>query len=816
MKASYRWLRALVPRLEATPAEIAQRLTNAGLEVEGVHAYGAGLEPLVVAAVRSVEQHPTRSGLKLVTVDRGGQNECVVCGAPNVPAAGGLVVLAPLGTHLAARGMTVGSRDIGGVKSEGMLCSEGEMGLLAPGTGGDEGILVLPEGTAQPGTSFLRAVPAASDTIFEIGVTPNRPDALGHVGIARDLAALCGLPFAFPEPEAPTRVIQGKAQAYAKVTVEDFERCPHYGAAVVVDVKIAPSPLWLRYRLSSLGVRPISNVVDITNLVLFEFGHPIHAFDLDRVRGHSIVVRRARAGEKLATLDGVTRVLDADDLVICDAEGPVALAGVMGGEGSEIGPETKRVLIECAYFAPRGIRRSSRRHGLHTESSHRFERGIDRGDTPDVLAHAASLVVDLAGGSAVPGALHEFQSPPPERKIEMRSTRLDELLGVAVPFAEATSILKRLGFRVEPSSTTGVAAVTVPTFRPDVSREVDLIEEVSRVRGLDAIPTTLPAIRPQPARETGALEDAVREAAVAFGLSEAITYGFVSPKELESVGAPPSPVAIENPLSDDQSVMRTSLLPGLLQAVKKAWRRGETEARLFTVGTTFAPGSDPSGLPRERPTFAAVLAGSRRNYLAKPEHYDVYDAKGLALDVVERVTGLGATIAAQKDKRAHLHPRGAGDVFVQSKRVGQLGPLHPDVLRAWDLEAAGAVVVELVLDEVAGVGRRSSRYAPIPRLPAATRDIALVVHDDVPSGDVERLIREAAGDLCESVEVFDVFRGPSVPEGHRSLAFHVVYRDPRAATTPSEARTLTDQEVDERHAAVVAKARAELGATLRA
>jgi phenylalanyl-tRNA synthetase beta chain len=813
MKASYRWLRALVPRLEATPREIADRLTHAGLEVEGLSMYGEGLEPLVVAAVRKVEQHPTRSGLKLVTVDRGGAEQRVVCGAPNVPAPGGLVILAPLGARLAARGLTVGSRDIGGVKSEGMLCSEGEMGLLAPGAGGDDGILVLPEGTAAAGTPFLKAEPAASDTIFEIGVLPNRPDALGHVGLARDLAALYGLPFAFPEPEAPTRIAQGKIEAYAKVTVEDYERCPHYGAAVVVDVKIAPSPAWLRYRLSSLGVRPISNVVDITNLVLFEFGHPIHAFDLDRVRGHSIVVRRARAGEKLVTLDGVTRLLDADDLVICDAEGPVALAGVMGGEGSEIGGETKRVLIECAYFSPRGVRRSSRRHGLHTESSHRFERGIDRGDTPDVLAHAASLVVDLAGGAAVPGAIHAFQTPPPESRVELRSARLDALLGVPVPFAEATAILKRLGFGVTASG--DVASVTIPTFRPDVSREVDLIEEVARVRGLEAIPTVLPAIRPQPPRESGLLEEAVRDAAVALGLSEAITYGFVSPKELEAAGAPASPVKLENPLSEERSVMRTSLLPGLLEAVKNARRHGEHDARLFSVGATFAPGSDPKGLPRERPTFAAVLAGSRGTYLAKPEPFDVYDAKGLALEVVERVTGRAARVSSQAKPRAHLHPRGAADVLVDSQSVGVLGPVHPDVLSAWDVDA-GVVLVELELDELVAVGRKNPRFRPIPRLPAATRDISLVVHDQVSAGEVERVIREAAGELCESVEVFDVFRGQSVPADHRALAFHIVYRDPRAASAPTEARTLTDQEVDERHAAVVAKARAELGATLRA
>jgi phenylalanyl-tRNA synthetase beta chain len=819
MKASYRWLRALVPGLSATPAEVADRFTRAGLEVEGLHSYGASLDPIVVAAVRKVEPHPSRSGLKLVTVDRGeGHEQRVVCGASNVPAPGGLVVLAPLGTHLPAKGVTIGAREIAGVTSEGMLCSEGEMGLLPPGGGGDDGILVLGSGTAAPGTAFLKAIPAASDTIIEINVLANRPDALGHVGLARELAALFELPFGFPSPEAPRRVAQSKIETMASVTVEDYERCPHYGASAVIDVKVGPSPDWLRYRLSSLGVRPISNVVDVTNLVLFEFGHPIHAFDLDQVRGSAIIVRRARAGETLVTLDGVTRKLDTDDLLICDEGGPTGLAGVMGGQGSEIGERTRRVLIECAYFAPRGVRRTSRRHGLHTEASHRFERGVDPGDTPDVLAHAASLITDLGGGAAVPGAIHLFQEPPAARKVALRSSRLDALLGVSVPFGEATAILKRLGFASESSSATpGTTTFSVPSHRPDVEREVDLIEEVARVRGLEAIPPKLPAIRPQEPRDLGVL-DVARHAAVALGLSEAITFGFVSPKDLHAIGAPVSPVTLENPLGEDRSVMRTSMLTGLLDCVRRAWRAGETEVRLFSIGNVFSPGPDPRGLPRETPTFTAVLAGSRATYLAKPEKFDVYDGKSIAVEVVERVSGRTASVRGQElAKRApHLHPRGAADIAVDGVRLGQFGPVHPDVLKAWDLELAGVVVVEIDLSELARVKRPGVRYAPVPRLPAATRDVALVVREAVSAGDVERVIRDAAGELCESVEVFDVFRGGSLPAGHRSLAFHVVYRDPRASTAPSEARTLTDREVDERHAAVVAKANAELGATLRA
>ncbi len=824
MKASYRWLRALLPSLDASPREVAHRLTHAGLEVEGLSSFGAGLESVVVAVVRRIEPHSARSGLRLVTVDRGGGHEQrVVCGASNVPEPGGLVALAPLGTHLAACGLTIAPREIGGVPSEGMLCSESELGLLAEGAAASEGILVLPHGAAEAGTSLAKAVPATTDTIFEIGVTPNRPDALGHVGLARELGALFELPFSVMPPEAPSGVAAGHISDLASVVVEDYERCPHYGASAVVDVTIGASPNWLRYRLASLGVRPISNVVDITNLVMLEFGHPMHAFDLDLVGEGRIVVRRARAGEQMVTLDGVTRKLDADDLLICDGRGPVALAGVMGGANSEISAKTKRVLLECAYFAPRGVRRSSRRHGLHTEASHRFERGVDPQDTADVLAHAGALISQLAGGAAVRGAIHAVRTPPVPAQVTLASARLDSLLGVKVPFPEALSILQRLGFATrtrtasEPARAAGelVADVTVPTHRPDVSREEDLIEEVARVRGLDSIPTVLPAIRPQPPRATFVLENAVRDAAVALGLSEAITYGFASPKDLENVGAPPSPVRLANPLAEERSVMRTSLLPGMLEVVARAFRRGQSEARLFGVGTCFFPSNGP--LPDERRSFLALLAGRRHAYLAKPEAYDVYDAKGIACEIAERVLGRPAQTALQPDasRSRFLHPRAAQDVFVAGQLVGRLGLVHPLVLSAWEIATDSAVVVELDLAAFAKLGREPRRFSPIPKLPAVTRDMAFVVHEDVGAGEVEKVIRAAAGELCESVELFDIFRGRDVPEHHRSLAFHVVYRDPRAASAPSEARTLTDKEVDERHQAATAHAHVQLGATLR-
>jgi phenylalanyl-tRNA synthetase beta chain len=804
MKASVRWLRELCPELPDDPGAIASRLTSAGLEVEATETFGLAAEACVIASVVSARPHPSRSGLRLVVVDRGGAQQEVVCGAPNVPETGGLVVLAPLGAHLPAKGVTIEKRSIAGVSSEGMLCSEAELGL------GDDadGILVLSPGTAAPGATLASAIPASRDTLFEINLTPNRPDGLGHIGLAREAAALFEVPFVLANPEAPAKTRPDDLGSLVAVSIEEPERCPHYGATAVFDVAIKSSPLDVRWRLTSLGVRPISNVVDVTNLVMLESGHPLHAFDMDRIRGRKIVVRRAAEGEKLVTLDGVERTLTEDDLVICDGEGPVALAGVMGGGNSEIAAGTTRVLIECAYFDARGVRRAARRHGLHTESSHRFERGVDWGDTNWVLARAAELVVKLAGGTPLESVRIFEARALARRSVTLRHARIGGLLGVDVPQGDAAATLGRLGFACR-ASQPGMDVWEVPSHRPDVSREVDLVEEVARTRGFDAIPSTLPAFKPS--RDAGpiqALAKRARDVGVAMGLSEAITYSFAVPSELEALGAPAPVVTLRNPLGDRGTVMRTSLLPGLLRALSHARRHGERQVRIFTVGALFLPPAEGGELPDERTAFAALLAGDRPAWLSKPEPVDVWDAKGIAEGLVSRMLRRGASVRiAEADARPkHLHPRGAAWIEVDGVRVGSLGPLHPSVLDAFDLDDA-AVVVEVDLRALEEVGARPATFSPLPRFPASTRDLAVVVEDRVPAGDVERAVREVAGDLAEHVALFDRFTGGSVPAGHTSLALHVVYRAPD--------RTLTDAEVDQRHGQVVAEVGKRFGARLR-
>jgi phenylalanyl-tRNA synthetase beta chain len=811
MRASLRWLRELCHGLPDDADEVAAKLTAAGLEVEAVHPFGAGAETCVVARVVSVRRHPSRAELRLVTVDRGAPEGNaaprtprveVVCGAPNVPEPGGLVVLAPVGAYLTAKGLAIEPRPIAGVTSEGMLCSEAEIGL------GDDadGILVLPPSAATPGTSLARAFPTSRDSILELGLTPNRADGLGHVGLAREAAALFEVPFARADPTLPDPTGERPLADPVSVVIEEGERCPHYGAAVLSGATVAPSPLQVRWRLSALGVRPISNVVDVTNLVMLEFGHPLHAFDFDKVRGGRIVVRRAREGETLLTLDGVERSLSLDDLVICDAKGPVALAGVMGGGNSEITSSTSRILLECAYFEPRGIRRASRRYGLHSESSHRFERGVDWGDTNAALARATSLVMQLAGATMPSRPRIVEARPLARRSIELRQTRLCSLLGAEVGTAETRAILTRLGFAAR-ASRPDVDTWEVPSHRSDVEREVDLIEEVVRVRGYESIAAEVPSIapsRPQGGRE--ALVRSVRLAAVAMGLSETMVYAFAAPKDLEAAGAPPPAVRLRNPLREELSVMRTSLVPGLLQVLSRARRHGERDARLFSVGTVFL-GSAGSPV-EERLSFASVLAGRRPAWLGKAQSVDVWDGKGLAEGLVARLLRRSVAVCATQagDRPTHLHPRGAAWLEVEGKRAGALGPLHPDVMDAFEL-ADPVIVVEFDVEVLRVIGVQPARFVAPPRFPANLRDVAVVVPDDVTAGALLAVARAAAGDLAEEVTLFDRFVGGSIAAGHASLALRILYRAPD--------RTLSDAEVDARHAQVLAHIRSQFGAKLR-
>ncbi len=826
MLVSYRWLQELCP-VDADVAEVARRISLAGLEVEAMEEKGHNLAGVVVAEVRAKSLHPKHEKLTLVRVFDGQDELDVVCGAPNVPGPGGRVLFARPGAVL-PNGMEIAPRKVAGVESSGMICSEAELDI-----GGDsDGIFVMDaDDGALPGTPVADALDLR-DVILDIGLTPNRPDCLGHVGIAREVGVLFGVTYeprkavgprqtfaagaSFEATQPVTELVplwDNDADAVAtptlpeiSVEIEDGDRCPRYGAALVSGVEIAASPFWLRYRLHNLGLRSLSNVVDATNLILLEWGHPIHGFDLDRLRGSKVVVRLAKDGERMATLDDVERTFSADDLLICDGEGPVAVAGVMGGLDSEIRDETQAVLIECAYFDPRSIRRTSRRLGLNTDSSHRFERGVDPEAIPQVLASAASLIAELGGGAVATAAIDRIATPYEARTIRLRAARATRLLGTSVSGEECLRILQSLGCRIVEQSDDQIIALA-PSWRPDLQREVDLIEEVARVRGYDEIPTAVPRVHPSEAGTPGLLKtvDLLRDAAVTAGLYEAINYGFVSADDLRKARVSTNAVCLANPLSEERAVMRTSLLPGLTGATARAQRHGATEARLFEIARTFEPSDDV--LPREQTTLAIALAGQRGGWIGGAKPFDLYDGKGAVEAILDGVFGRVPELRPG-ELPAFMHPKRSALVVLESRPVGFVGEIHPDV--ADDLALIGRVVYGEL--DVAALYALAEELGPtqargLPKFPAVTRDIAMLVRDEFSAGQIAEALAGASNGLAESVALFDLYRGGQIPEGHRSLAFRVTYRDPEG--------TLTDKRVDKVHASLAKVARDRFEATIR-
>jgi phenylalanyl-tRNA synthetase beta chain len=837
MKASVRWLNE-ISGIDASAETIADKLTRAGLEVEGITRFGASLENVVVAEVRARKRHPTKDKLSLVTVFDGEREVDIVCGAPNVPPPKHRVVLAKLGAVLPG-GFRIEAREIAGVPSTGMLCSEKELGI-----GQDEaGILVL-EGTPKPGAAITSAL-ALEDAVLEIGLTPNRPDALGHLGLARELSVLMREPFAPRLRSVPSRLLSdmpvppsgneglpllegssgpnetinmvaGKpgAPLALPIEIEDATRCPRYLGLVLHRASVRPSPFWMRYRLFVLGQRSIDAVVDVTNWVLLETGHPIHAFDLEKLAGGKIVVRTARAGEVLRTLDGIDRKLTTDDLVIADAEKPVALAGVMGGAESAVSATTTTLLLEAAYFDSRSVRRTARRHAIHTDASHRFERGMDPQALPFVTRRAATLLAQVAEAAPSGCIVEAYPRKLVPSSIAVDPSYFGRFLGDDVPAAEAREILEALGCHVTPAEAGGWR-VTAPTHRPDIGRPEDLAEEIARIRGYDRIPSALLARTPEgrPPDARPALLRALRRGAMAAGLFEAVSFTFLAPKDLAASKVSTNAVVLANPLSEERSVMRTSLLPGLLAAASRSERHQTSRIRLFELGRTYAPtlADGAHAVPvTETSTFAILIEGPRDRWIGEDASVDFFDGKG-ALETALAAIRLELTTFpddAIETRAPYLHPRRSARVLVDGEDVGVLGEVHPDVVEAHAL-AGQPIYAELSVDALIRIAKSKgpSAVEALPRFPKVLRDLAIVVPTDVRAADVATSIDEAAGGLAEDVALFDVYEGKPVPEGHKSLAFRIAYRDREA--------TLTDARVESVHAAVLASAEKRFAARVR-
>jgi phenylalanyl-tRNA synthetase beta chain len=798
MRISYSWLSEHVdlPPVE----ELAKRLTAVGLEVEAVERVGANLAGVVAARIVASEKHPNAEKLSVTRVDAGGPEPLqVVCGAKNY-AVGDLVPLATVGTTLPG-GTTIEKAKLRGVESFGMLCSARELALDADASG----LLILPREVV-PGTPIAKAL-GIEDALLEVNVTPNRPDALSHVGIAREVAALTGGAVRLARPKLAEG--GGPAADAVRVRIDAPEKCHRYAARVVEGVRIGPSPAWLARRLEACGVRSISNVVDATNYVLLELGHPLHAFDLDKVAGREIVVRAARPGEKITTLDGKERALVEDDLLIADRDRGSALAGVMGGADSEISAGTTRVLVESAWFAPEGIRRTSKRHGLKSEASYRFERGADPGMVLPALDRCAALIAELAGGTVRGGVVDAHPRPHRAPEVRLRWSRPAELLGMPVAREDARRILAGLGFAERASDASG-ATFAVPSWRQDVAIEEDLVEEIVRTQGYDAIPETLPRL----AHATPALPpDAeallrVRDALEAAGFSEAVNFSFVAPKELEPLGSPvrtprgEAPgIPLKNPISAELSVMRTSLVPSLLRNAAANGRQHVQDVRLYEIARSFDPRRGEGDAPaREELKLAGVLLGRRQavGWAEGGDAVDFYDAKA----AVERVlAALGAAEARWSVAAAPwAHPRFAAALHVAGAPAGHVGELHPRVAAAFELPK-GVLAFELDLAALLGAARLVPRHAEIPRLPPVLRDLAVVVDDAVQAAQVIGAVK--AEPLVEDAALFDVYSGAPLPPGKKNLALALRYR--------AAGRTLTDAEVDAAHARIVERLRGDPG-----
>jgi phenylalanyl-tRNA synthetase beta chain len=763
MNVSYRWLKQLAPSLDLSPDEVATRLASLGAPADEITRIGTALKDVVIARVKSVQRHPNADRLSLCEVDSGGETMLqVVCGAPNV-AADTFYPFAPVGASLPG-GIQIKKAKIRGTESQGMICSASELGL-----GRDNaGVLEL-RGDYRPGTSFIESVDL-DDVRYLLDIGPNRPDLLSHWGIARELVGEKNLELGDDETISIAHAANDGKAGDVGIRIDDTGACFRYIGVKIEGVTVAPSPAWLMAKLRAIGARPINNVVDVTNYVLHELGQPMHAFDSALIGGRQIIVRRALKGEKLTTLDGVERALEDDMLVIADAEEATAIAGVMGGQFSEVTDQTTDVLLECALFEAKQVRRTRSALGLSTDASYRYERGVDPDMMLRAVRRALTLILEVAGGK-ITGATDVYPKPFENATLTLRPARVEKLLGVRMTTNELEGLLEPIGFG--PMKSNGALTVKVPGHRRyDVTREVDLIEEVARRYGYDNFPTELLPFRPSavPEHPLNGLEDELRTLLTGRGFLEARTASFAPEAEGD--------VALLLPLASTESHLRRALLPGLLRRVEYNFNRGARNIRLFEIGTVFAAG--PDGRPLEATHVAVVFTGLREpaHWTGKSQAYEIWDLKGLAADIAAKLGGAAPVTADRLSRDAIDAPAWAGEVF--------------------------GIEFALPAD---GLAVERTRYVALPLYPAIERDMALVIPEALASADIENSVKSVGGPLLESVEPFDLYRGKGIPEGTRSVAYRLRFR--------AADRTLTDADADSAMKRILAKLKEDHGVERR-
>ncbi len=803
MKVSLSWLKDYVT-VDADVGKLAEALTMAGLEVDALVDRYAYLDRIVAGRIVEMAPHPHADKLSVCRVDVGNGIRPVVCAATNVKE-GDLVPMALSGAQLPS-GDTIEAGHIRGQASEGMLCSEAELALGMDSSG----ILLLPD-TVKPGIGIAVAL-GLSDTIIEFDLTPNRSDCLSIIGIAREVAAILKAPLKYPKVKLPPG--EPPIEELSSVTIEAPDHCPRYAARVVTDIKVGPSPFWLQDRLHSVGLRAINNVVDVTNFVLMEMGQPLHAFDFDRLAEHRIVVRTAQEGQTFTTLDAAERTLGPDMLMICDGKKPVALAGIMGGLESEIEDQTTRVLIESAYFNPITTRRTAKRLGLNTESSHRFERGVDPVGVRRALDRAAQLIFELAGGKLTEGVIDVYPRPIPERVIQLSVKRTNRLLGTRLSQDEVGAYLKSVELDVE-SLDEDRLRVKPPTFRVDITRPEDLMEEVARLRGYDQIPTTHPVsyvVARKPDKKLR-VRDRLRQLLSGCGFSEILTYSFIGRDACDQLllhGQDPrrQMVSILNPLTEDQTVMRSSLVPGLLATMYRNSKQRNENLKIFELGKVFLH-TAPDQLPEEIEMISGLWTGARepRTWHFEESKVDFYDMKGVVEAVCTglNITGVCFTPLTTADF-PYLKSGHAAQIQAGNERLGAVGELSGEVLRNFGLKQ-DAYCFDLNFDRLVDYVSEEKRAKALPRFPATARDMALILSNTVEAQAVLDFVEGIGQALVEGVEIFDIYVGSPIPEGSKSIGLRFTYR--------SSERSLTDDEVNSIHETMTREVLEKFDAQLR-
>ena len=802
MLVSLKWLKDYID-LELSAEELADRLTMAGLEVDEIQTLAPKFSGVVAAKILSVRPHPNADKLSLCDVTDGAETYPIVCGAKNIHA-GDMVPLAKTGAVIPG-GYTIKSTTLRGEKSEGMLCSEAELEI------GDDasGILQLPADMAL-GRPLQEALDLG-DTVLDIGITPNRSDCLSMIGIAREVAALTGKKMKMPD----VRILESAQDVslLSSVTIEDADLCPRYTARLIQNVTIGGTPVWMKTRLEAAGLRAINNVVDVTNFVMLEMGQPLHAFDFRFLEEGRIVVRKSKPGEEFISLDEKSRLLPENTLLICDGKKPVAIAGIMGGLNSEVKEDTRTILLESAYFNPASIRRSSRSLGMPTDAAFRFERGIDPEGVVRALDRAAQLIAELSGGEVCRNYLDEYPAKiKAVDNIPLRMDRVRQVIGAGVPAREAVRILKSIGMALRREGK-GAYRVTPPSFRVDIEREIDLIEEIARLYGYHLVPSTLPSVSVSETETIPrlALEERVRRLLTGSGYSEIINYSFSSPDSAEALGLSPEDerrrfVVIKNPLTEDQSIMRTTLVYGLLETLKKNLHNASFNLKLFEIGRTFFKRHDGE-LPEERNILAALAAGKVSDDLwGSKVSVDFYDLKG-SLENIFQDLKMDSCRCRTETPEPFLHPGQSCGVYMGDVRIGFLGKAHPEVLKKMDIKS-DAYLFEINLDLLGEQTGRRIRYRELSKFPAVQRDVAFVLPESMESEKMLEIVLSQHEDLLENVSIFDIYTGKGLEERTKSLGLRFSYR--------ALDRTLTDAEINSIHNRIVQNTVQQTGAKIRA